>query len=97
MAEPLRWRLLRFVECIEDWIERDHPPPSVRLIVVDWAHGRDFDPREGMTEQVEIPNLWFGQVPGTQLGGRVVTCSYWVFPTTRIVRCNQIVTLRLCG
>jgi hypothetical protein len=35
----------------------------------------------------------FGPIRGTQIGGAIVMCSYWIYETTRIVRCNDICTL----
>lgn len=89
------WKLLRFPEVIDAWIEREAPKEGVRLLVLDWALGRRDNPYRRMRREPAIPNLWFGPVDGTEANGAVVVCSYWIFEQTRIVRCDQIATLSL--
>jgi hypothetical protein len=91
----LAWKLLRFPEAIDAWVQREAPKDDVRLMVLDWVMGRHDDPYLGMRREVDFGNLWFGPIPGTQADGAVVTCSYWVYEATRIVRCNAISTLSL--
>ncbi|HYN96993.1 MAG TPA: hypothetical protein VES42_24395 [Pilimelia sp.] len=91
-AKGLDWRLERFPEAIDAWIARESPSDDVRLIVIDWVMSRHDDPYRGMRREA-LPNLWFGPVRGTQTMGTVVTCSYWVYESTRTVRCNDICTL----
>jgi hypothetical protein len=86
------WRLERFADAIEAWIERESPSDEMRLRVVDWVWQRQDDPYRGMRRD-DLPNLWFGPIPGTQVRGTVVTCSYWIYEANRTVLCSDICTL----
>lgn len=86
------WTLLRFAEAIDRWIERESPSDEMRLVVVDWVWIRQDAPYQGMRRE-SYPNLWFGPIPGTQIRGTVVTCSYWISELERTVTCNDICTL----
>lgn len=94
-SEPLRWKLIRFEESIDRWIERESPSDDLRVIVLDWALGQSEDPYRGMRREEGHPNLWFGPIRNSQVGWRSVTCSYWIHESTRLVRCNDICTLDL--
>lgn len=91
--EPLTWKLVRFPESVDRWVERESPGDDIRVLVLDWIIGKSEDPYQGMRRAEGFENLWFGPISGTHLGWSVVTCSYWIYETTRIVRCNDICTL----
>ena len=93
--DPMQWKLVRFEEVINSWMQRELPKDDIRFLVLDWVLGRRDDPYGGMRRDRDIPNLWFGRVDGTESAGTVVTCSYWIFERTRVVRCDQIATLSL--
>ncbi len=78
---------------VDRWIARESPSDDMRLLVLDWIIGRSEDPYRGMRREEGFPNLWFGPIRDTQVGGTIVTCSYWIYESTRIVRCNDICTL----
>ena len=92
-GELKEWKLERFPEAIDAWIERESPNDDMRLIVLEWIMNRHDDPYLGMRREEGFPNLWFGPIRGTQAGGAVVTCSYWINERSRTVRCNDICTL----
>jgi len=52
---------------------------------------RHDDPYAGVRRAPGFPNLWFGRIPGTlDKDGSMVTCSYFIFESTRVIRCNGI-------
>ena len=91
---PSDWKLVRFLEVMDAWIEREAPDDDTRLVVIDWVMNRYDDPYRGMRREPGLPNLWYGPVPGTESDDTVVVCSYWIFESTRTVRCNDICALR---
>jgi hypothetical protein len=91
--EPTGWKLTRFPECIDRWVQREAPNDDIRLRVLDWIMGRHDDPYQGMRREEGFPNLWFGAIPCTESGWAVVTCSYWIHERVRVITCNDICTL----
>jgi hypothetical protein len=74
----------------------ENPSLDLRILVTEWVVGRADDPYTGVTRRLEIaPNFWFGVVPGSREGDRVVMCSYWIDEEARSVRCDMIATLGL--
>ena len=56
-----------------------------------WAQQQAATRREPQFE-----NLWYGVVPDSNdEAGRVVTCSYWIFESEHLARCNSFATLGL--
>jgi hypothetical protein len=90
--ESADWKLERFPEAIDRWIDRESPDDEIRLIVINWIINRHDDPYRGMRRE-DHPNLWFGPIRDTQAAGAVVTCSYWIYESTRRIVCNDICTL----
>lgn len=43
----------------------------------------------------DFPNLWFGPVPGTEFGGHVICCSYFIVEYDHTVKCDSFATLNL--
>ena len=61
-----------------------------------WILTRDDDPYQAVRWETDFPNLWFGRIPNSHDGsGHVVTCSYWIEESSRIVRCDNFGTLSL--
>jgi hypothetical protein len=60
-----------------------------------WLFTRLEDPYVGVRREPTFDNLWFGAVPGSIRAGTVVACSYWIFESSRTVRCDSIATLSL--
>jgi hypothetical protein len=89
------WGLLDFFDCLQRWEQVESPSPELRRTVVDWVWARRDNPYAGVRRQPGFDNLWFGQVPGTLHAGTVVTCSYFIEESTRIIRCNHILSLSL--
>jgi len=84
-----------FEEAFEIWVAQESPNDALRLLVLDWLFTRLEDPFVGVRRQPSFENLWFGPVPGSLRSGTVVACSYWIFESTRALRCNSIATLSL--
>ena len=90
-SQPL-WRLDRFLERLDAWIEQEKPPGDLLLIVLPWIMSRAENPYRGVRREME--DYWFGEVPDTDDGsGRVVVCSYWVDESRRVVVCDMFATL----
>lgn len=90
------WKLERFPETLNIWIDICSPSSELRRIVRTWVVTRYEDPYEGMRREPDIDNLWYGVVPGSNDGyGNVVVCSYFIVESTRTVRCNSCTTLSL--
>lgn len=95
MTSP-NWRLVNFVERLDDWIDTEGPADDLRLVVTAWVLSRAEDPYTGVRPEPGFPNLWFGPVPDSVHGtGQVVACSYWVEEREHIVRCDSFATLNL--
>lgn len=93
MGEP--WRLSRFQERLDEWIDLEDPDDRLRIVVVNWVLSRMEDPYDGLLRQQGFDNLWFGIIPGTgDLSARsAVVCSLWIEETAHSVRCDRIATL----
>jgi hypothetical protein len=89
------WRLVRFIEALDDWARRENPDEDVRLIVAAWAFGRQQDPYQGMGREQGHPNLWFGIVPDTATNDDAVTCTCIIDARLRIVWCDNFTALPL--
>lgn len=87
------WTLVGFETQLDAWIAIEQPSQDLVLAVLSWLVGRRDDPYQGVRRQQDMPNLWFGTVPGTDEAGTVVTCSYFVEESTRRVQCVVIGTL----
>jgi hypothetical protein len=88
--------LARFLEHLDRWADLESPDQDTRLLVAAWIVGRADQPYEGVRREAGFPNLWFGRIPGTlDHHGSMVTCSYFVFESVRVIRCNSIGRLGL--
>jgi len=88
---PQGWHLVRFIEHLDRWAERESPDQDTRLRVVDWVMARYDDPYAGVLREPGSANLWYGRIPGTRdKAGTIVVCSYFVFERLKIVRCHRI-------
>ena len=93
---PAAWRVERFAEHFESWIEREDPATDLRLLVGFWIWTRSETPYQGVQRAEGFKNLWFGAVPNTDDGlGHVVACSYWIEESRQAVRCDNSATLDL--
>jgi hypothetical protein len=89
-----RWKLDKFGERLDSWIERENPSPDLRYIVTEWVFSRYDDPYQGVRREAGFANLWFGTVPRSDHGeGAVVVCSYWIEEHSKTVRCDIIASL----
>jgi hypothetical protein len=78
------------------WIEREESAADLRLTVTAWILTRYDDPYQGVQREPGFDNLWFGETPRTRYGaGTAVACSYWIYASRSVVRCNSIATLPL--
>jgi hypothetical protein len=92
VAEP--WALQEFVERFDAWAERESPSADLRYIVLNWVMSRADTPFAGARREPGFPNLWFAVIPDSHNGaGEMVTCSYWIEVTARVVRCDLFGTL----
>ena len=90
----LVWTLVDFLPRLDAWIQQEDPSPDLRLHVTDWIFTRATDPYQGVRREVGFDNLWFGPVPESgHENGLAVMCAYWIFETTRTVRCDSFASL----
>ena len=88
------WRVERFDECLDRWIDLEQPPADLRYLVTAWLLSRLEDPYQGVSREGRFPNLWFGEVPGSEHGNyEGVACSYWIREQDKVVRIDSIATL----
>ena len=88
--------MVRFVEHLAQWAKVESPDQDTRLRVTGWVMARHDDPYAGVRREPGFPNLWFGRIPGTlDANGSMVTCSYFIYESTRVIRCNGIGRLNL--
>ena len=92
---PTFWQLENFEERLDTWILVENPSDDLRFVVTEWVISRFDNPYADVSREPEFPNFWFGQIPGTAHQGNVVACSYWIFEGDRLVKCDQIASLRL--
>lgn len=93
---PAGWLLVRFGEHLDLWEKLEAPDLDTRLMVVGWVMTRQDDPYVDVRREAGFQNLWFGRIPGTLDGNSsMVICSYFIFESTKIVRCNSICRLSL--
>ena len=96
MPDPALWRLERFLSGLDAWDGREEPGDDLRLLVTAWIVGRQDDPYRGVRREPHFENLWYGVVPDSNDEvGRVVVCSYWIFESEHLIRCNSFATLGL--
>ena len=96
MSEPPFWKLERFSDNLERWIDQEEPPAAVREAVIKWTFARYDDPyKGGLKRDRDQPNFYWGQIPGTLHNDHVVTCGYWIYESTRTVVCYGYATLAL--
>lgn len=97
MSEPSFWRLERFGDNLERWIDQEHPDPALRKAVIDWTFARYDNPYEaGLRRDASQPNFYWGRIPGTLHNDHfVVTCGYWIYEETRTVVCFGYASLSL--
>jgi hypothetical protein len=94
--EPGRWQLESFLDHLDVWIEREQPSDDLRLIVPAWVLTQYEGPYQGVQREPGFENLWFGEIPRTRHdAASAVACSYWIYASTGVVRCNSIATLPL--
>lgn len=90
------WTLDNFIERFDAWVELESPKDDLRCVVMAWVMTRIDDPYQGVRREPGFANLWVGPIPNTADGsGNVVTCSYWIDESRRIVRCDNFGTLSL--
>lgn len=89
------WQLQNFGIRLDEWISQESPDADLRYLVTEWVLTRFDTPYQGMRRESGFENLWWGAVPGSRRGGRIVVCSYFIEEQTRTVRCNSIATLSL--
>ena len=90
-----QWALEGFEEAFDLWAEQAAPDHDLRMRVLSWFFTRIEDPYAGVRREPTFDNLWFGLVPATLRSGTVVGCSYWIFESTRVLRCDAIATLTI--
>ena len=95
MPDGGSWTLELFLERLDLWEDQEDPPPDLLIIVASWIQSRMDDPFENAERVDGFEELWFAVVPNSHDGGRVVTCTYWIYPAQRIVQCSYFGTLSL--
>ena len=97
MSEPSFWKLERFGDHLERWIDQKRPHPALRKVVIDWTFARYDNPYEGgLRRDKNQPNFYWGRIPGTLHNEHdVVTCGYWIYEETRTVVCYGYASLSL--
>ena len=90
---PGQWHLERFLDALDDWIDREHPSENIRFRVTEWILSRFEDPYVDARREPAFANLWYCVVPSSLAGDDVVTCSYWIEEATHTVRCDSFATL----
>jgi hypothetical protein len=93
--DELGWKLEGFLDRLDVWAERESASDDLKLLVTAWVMSRHDNPYQGMRRERGFPNLWFGPVPQTEVGGTVVVCAYWIEESTGTVRCDSFATLNL--
>jgi hypothetical protein len=93
-ADPV-WTLERFEQEFDAWCAREYLSDELRIRVLLWIQSRMDDPYRGVSRDQSFENLWFGAIPGTDRpDSRAATGSYFVFESTRVVRCNSFSILQ---
>lgn len=95
MTYSSSWRLDGFGERLDKWKAQESAPDDLVKIVIRWTLTRLDDPYSGVRREPGFPNLWFGPIPGTIRGDKVVTCSYWIVEREHVVSCNSYASLSL--
>jgi hypothetical protein len=90
------WELEGFLDRLDAWNKLESPPDSLRRLVTTWIMSRSENPYQGVRREPAFPNLWFGAVPRSEHGpGMIVACSYWIYETQHVVRCDSFASLSL--
>ena len=95
MTEGSHWELVDFLRRLDRWAELEQPDDELRRLVTAWILTRFDEPYQGVRREPGFDNLWFGRVPGSEVGGTVVTCAYWIEEDRKVVRCDSFATLSL--
>jgi hypothetical protein len=95
LPDPSPWVLDEFVPRLDSWIAQDNPDQTLRVQAYQWIFTRYDDPYQGAERAEGFDNLWFVQVPGTQRGDRILTCSFWIHERERRVECDSFAVLSL--
>lgn len=91
---PMPWKLVRFGENFKTWLAMDSPTLERQRRVRDWSYLLLADPYGVGVREPGFPNMWHARIPNSRgPDGRSVTCTYWTFDRTRIIRCDMIVSL----
>ena len=85
-----------FLEKLDEWDGEFSPGNDLRRAVLLWLLTLAEHPFEGVKRAEGLENLWYRAVPKTEHGeGHVVVCSYWIFESQRLLRCDSFATLGL--
>jgi hypothetical protein len=88
------WKLERFVERLDLWVDVTRPSEDLRIRVTEQIFTRMEHPYRGVKRVAGSDNLWFGVIPGSSHDpGMVVTWAYRIFDSRRAVRCDLIESL----
>ena len=92
--EGANWVLERFVSEFDLWVTRDDRAHGLELPVLLWIQSRMDDPYLDVRRDGQIENLWYGPIAGTVSDdGYVAVGSYFIFESSKLVRCNSFSTL----
>jgi hypothetical protein len=89
------WQLFDFEERYDRWADVDGGDADLRLEVMNWILGRQDDPYSEAKPDTKISGLFYATIPHTEVHGRAVLCSFWIFNASHQVRCDSIATLAL--
>ena len=90
------WHPDNFLERLDQWIEQESPSGYLATVVTSWVFSRMEQPYQGARREPGFPNLWTCVVPGSlHSDERIVLCSFWIFESEQVVRCDSFATLTL--
>jgi hypothetical protein len=93
VSDPAGWLLEEFLPRLYVWAEDEFADDDLINVVREWVFTRIDDPYRNAKRSEVAENLWFAQIPRSYRGGRVVTCSFWIYENTRIVSCDGFTSL----
>lgn len=93
MTEPIPWTLVGFLDRFDMWALSEPVADDLRLEVLEWVLSRVNDPYEGAKREHRIPNLWITPACYIEGASRAVVCSYWIYESERLVKCDNFGTL----